>query len=212
MNALLLVLFAPDIDKLAEDAFSQFKKLEELLKSAKDEEGLKKELPKLKALDAELRKIDAALCALKPEQSAALAKKHGKESAALRAGLEKEMKRLGGVAGPRLHAMLDILPFKKRDDDAKAKRAATDCKKLAEQVHAYYVEAGEFPPSLDTLAKPPSGGKPYVPAERLKDPWGKKYQLQVVTDGAGVERVEVFTLGPGGERISNLGIVPAKKK
>jgi len=92
-----------------------------------------------------------------------------------------------------------------RYEEAKASTAKIDCKGLATLVKQYYVSHQGYPNSISDLAAPPAGGDPYAPIDKLKDPWGNFYQMQIGQDpGTGTDQVEVYTTTPKGARISNL--------
>ncbi len=88
----------------------------------------------------------------------------------------------------------------RRYEEAKVMRAKVDCVALAAQVENYYTRTGNYPGSIAELARDqPNGGAPLVPADKVNDPWGKPYQLDIT----GV-KVCVFTTTPEGVKISNL--------
>ncbi len=83
--------------------------------------------------------------------------------------------------------------------------AITRAKDIAVKVEAFRLTQGRYPASIEDLIKEkPDGSQPLLPDEAVRDPWGKTFQLKIEKDANGVERVEVFTLGPRGQRISNL--------
>jgi hypothetical protein len=84
---------------------------------------------------------------------------------------------------------------------AKAKAAKLQAKLLATAVKTYYIHHdGTYPTDLAVLTKPDeeNNNKPYLPEDKLLDPWGKQYQL----DTSGPEPV-VFTTDPSEKRISS---------
>jgi general secretion pathway protein G len=93
-----------------------------------------------------------------------------------------------------------------RYQDAQVSTAKIKSKDIAAKVEAFYVNNGDYPPNIQALMLPqPNGGNPLCTEEALMDPWGKPFQIATPTDAAGNIRVEVFTLSPRGQRISNLG-------
>jgi type II secretion system protein G len=62
-------------------------------------------------------------------------------------------------------------------EDAKKDTARSQTKILAQTVTAYQVKYGDYPPNLAVLAQPtPDGGRPFLEASALIDPWGREYQ------------------------------------
>lgn len=68
---------------------------------------------------------------------------------------------------------------------AKVKEAQVMVGKYANFVDEFYVYTGEFPSSLDQLARPPSGVAPFV-REVEKDPWSNDYTFRT-TGGDGFQ-------------------------
>src|SRR5262245_41404772 len=64
--------------------------------------------------------------------------------------------------------------------DAKKDTARAQCKLLAQTAQQYQLKYGDWPPSLDSLTQPTAdGGKPFLEASALVDPWGRPYQYAV---------------------------------
>src|SRR3954465_4437804 len=88
-----------------------------------------------------------------------------------------------------------------RYEEAKVGRAKTDCQALAEEVEIFKLNNETYPQSIDSLAQAqPNGGDPLVPADKLRDPWGKPYQI----DAAGL-KARVFTTSPKGQVVESGG-------
>jgi general secretion pathway protein G len=101
---------------------------------------------------------------------------------------------LAGIGGFYLMPQLD----RAKDDSAKLQ-----AKTIAEAVQTYYLHHNStYPGDLTVLtqADDENNGQAYMDPEKIKDPWGKQYQL----DTSGPEPV-VFTTNPKGKRISNNG-------
>jgi hypothetical protein len=62
-------------------------------------------------------------------------------------------------------------------EDAMVGRAQADLASLTRAADAFRLSKGAFPASLDDLAHPPDGSKPFVEAELLVSPWGQPYQI-----------------------------------
>jgi len=92
---------------------------------------------------------------------------------------------LAGVGGYYLFNQYEL---------SKVSIAKAECKALAEQVDIYKVNKDETPNSLDALVQ-----AEMMSADKIKDPWGKPYQL----DASGA-KPRVFTTSPKGVPISNF--------
>ena len=71
-------------------------------------------------------------------------------------------------------------------------------------IQTYYLQAREYPKSLDDLLRPAkAGGKPVVPRKSsLLDPWGQRYQYkQPGTNNA--YSFDLWTITPEGKKIGN---------
>jgi len=98
---------------------------------------------------------------------------------------------LAGIGGYYLFA---------RYEEAKLGKAKADCHSLAEQVEIYKLNNDAYPGSIEALTTAqPNGGDPLVPGDKVRDPWGKLYQI----DGSGL-KARVYTTGPKGQVIDNL--------
>jgi hypothetical protein len=83
-------------------------------------------------------------------------------------------------------------------------QALLQARKIAEAIHYYHRRTGSYPESLDRLAMPiGDGGRPHLEDWEfaITDPWGKRFNFEVVTDEKGDERVVVWTTDNRGERI-----------
>jgi hypothetical protein len=79
--------------------------------------------------------------------------------------------------------------------------AHLQAKSLALTVETYYLHHNStFPADLTVLTRPDreNDGQPYALPDKIKDPWGKQYQL----DTSGPVPI-VFTTSPHGKRISS---------
>jgi hypothetical protein len=82
-------------------------------------------------------------------------------------------------------------------------QALLQARKVAEAIQYYHHRTGEYPKTLDQLAMPIGGEQP-LPEDwkyAITDPWGKRFNFEVVTDETGNERVVVWTTDSQGERI-----------
>jgi general secretion pathway protein G len=89
-----------------------------------------------------------------------------------------------------------------RYEEAKVSKARADCLALAEQCEIYKLHNNDTPPgSIAALTtNQPNGDGPLVPPDKVKDPWGKDYQI----DSNGL-KIRVFTSSPKGKMIDSSG-------
>lgn len=92
-----------------------------------------------------------------------------------------------------------------RYQDGQVSAARIKAIDIAKKVEAFYVNNGDYPTGIADLIKPqPKGGQPLCDDQAVTDPWGKPFQVQLGNDAMGNQRVEVFTVSPRGQRISNF--------
>jgi general secretion pathway protein G len=89
-------------------------------------------------------------------------------------------------------------------DDSKVSRAKLDCQGLAQRCEEFYTKHGRYPASIEELTQQVDGMSPLVPADKITDPWGNKYQLEPPQDEA-AKRVVVYTQYKG-QKVSNLDV------
>jgi len=72
-------------------------------------------------------------------------------------------------------------------------------------VTTYYLQAGEYPTTLDALLTPPPGVKTAVveKASGLLDPWKKKYQYTPPPGQRNPGSFDLWTMAPDGTEIGN---------
>ncbi len=95
--------------------------------------------------------------------------------------------------------------YMKHLDDARKDAAKLQSKTLEQAVQAYYVQHGEYPPSLAVLTERDSdGGKPYLEPDALKTPWGSGYQYDPSGPNNGGNKPDIWADDPKtGARIGN---------
>jgi general secretion pathway protein G len=83
-------------------------------------------------------------------------------------------------------------------EDAKKSTASSQCKILSQAAASYQLQYERSPPSLQVLTQPTAdGGKPYLEASALVDPWGRQYQYAVPgPHHAAAGEPDVWSLGP----------------
>jgi hypothetical protein len=124
------------------------------------------------------------------------------------------------LAGPVAFALVFFTWFSPgRSEDAQDKKereklrekvARQQVKLLTQAAAIYELNSGRRPKKLSDLAKvQPGGGKAIIKASALKDPWGKPFQYDPKGPKNGGDKVDVWTVTPGGKTIGNW---QAKKK
>jgi hypothetical protein len=85
----------------------------------------------------------------------------------------------------------------------KVKDAKVKIQALDQAVRIYYSQNGNWPASLEDLAKPSAGGKRLIKADALVDPWGKPFRYDPAGPSNGGEKPDIWTVAPGGKTIGN---------
>jgi general secretion pathway protein G len=88
-------------------------------------------------------------------------------------------------------------------EDAKEGRAKGDVKTIETAVTSYELKIGSMPNSLNDLTQPPDGGKPYLTAESITDPWNKPYSFDPSGGHNGGQKPDIWTTTPDGRMIGN---------
>lgn len=88
-------------------------------------------------------------------------------------------------------------------DDARKDTARIGAKNLESAAMKYEVKFGNRPDNLQQLVQPPDGGKPYIEAEGLRDPWGNTYQYDPAGGRNASLKPDVWTVSPDGVTIGN---------
>ena len=73
---------------------------------------------------------------------------------------------------------------------------------LTKAAEAYKIAYGAYPVTLQAMVYPP-GGKPYVEAEHLLDPWAKPYYYDASGPRNQGKRPDIWCETPDGEVIGN---------
>ena len=95
-----------------------------------------------------------------------------------------------------------VLP---RLEEAKVRRAKIDCEALSQAVETYKLNNGQYPQTLAELTQSqPDGGAALIAPDKIRDPWGKPYQLDPSGPNNGGNKADVFTDTPRG-RVGNWG-------
>lgn len=90
-------------------------------------------------------------------------------------------------------------------EGAKEDSAHVRAKQIETAVTAYYAKYKKYPDSLDVLSQAqPDGGKPFISAEGLLDPWDRTYQIRAEGEIYGGAKPEIYTTNPStGKEIGN---------
>lgn len=92
-----------------------------------------------------------------------------------------------------------------RYEEAKISTARIDANGLSTQVETYKLNNGDYPASIEALVQPqPNGGSPLVPPDKIRDPWGKPYQIDPSGQRNSGSKADVFTTTPKGQLIGNF--------
>jgi general secretion pathway protein G len=90
-------------------------------------------------------------------------------------------------------------------EEAKLSRAKIDAEGLSSKVEEYKLKNDQYPATIEALTQQqPAGGGPLVPADKIRDPWGKVYQLDPSGQHNGGMKADVFTTSPKGQIIGNF--------
>jgi general secretion pathway protein G len=92
-----------------------------------------------------------------------------------------------------------------RYEESKVSKAKIDCEGLSGLVEQYKLNNGDYPASIDALAQPqPNGGSAMCAPDKVKDPWGKVYQIDPAGGHNGGNKADVFTTTPKGQTVGNF--------
>jgi hypothetical protein len=189
-------------EAFARDSMKNLKDIKPVLASIKDSKTAEAALPKLLDLGKRLEKIEqrARALAKDPEQKKRLAdfdKKFSKEGEAIMADLGRELTRIRALPGV-MKGLLELPVLQFIDlNSGRVARARVDLRILTQAVQAYFVANGAYPASLDQLTeKQPGGGKPFLEAKSLVDPWGRRYLYDPSTLHPTTGRPLIWSEGP----------------
>ena len=93
-------------------------------------------------------------------------------------------------------------------DEARATKAQTDVRQIADAVRSYRAKNGKLPESLETLSTKDDKGRSEL-EELPKDPWGNEYMLR---EGDRPADWEVISMGPDGSENTDDDISSKQKK
>jgi hypothetical protein len=168
-------------ESLAQDMVKTLKEIKTLLATVKDQKTAEVARPKMLDLGKRLAKLMSREMTLEkdPEQKKRLAelkKKYQKEGKAILEDISREMKRVRELPGA-LKVLRDVPLLEIVDgDNARQERAKVNLKVLSVAVTKYFIDQGQYPPSLKALTeKQPGGGRELLEPTALIDPWGRPY-------------------------------------
>ena len=88
--------------------------------------------------------------------------------------------------------------YMKHLDEAKKSIAWQNAKTIESQCEMYKVSHGDYPPSLQELATPSDGSKPFMEAKDLLDPWQHEYQYANPGQHSNVGKPDIWSNGQSG--------------
>jgi type II secretory pathway pseudopilin PulG len=90
---------------------------------------------------------------------------------------------------------------------SKTDTASQQAGQFRSAILSYYSRHQSYPESLDDLVVEKNGRQPPIDGgpSALLDPWGNKFQFEIITNRDGYEDVAVWTVTPQGKRIESLG-------
>jgi hypothetical protein len=186
-------------DRLIEEEIAINEGVAAALKPVVDEKTAKAALPALQALAKRQGMLDAQRAVIgpvPPQVAEALAKKYGQKRDAARKAVQSEIVRVAKLPG--VYALYADLCFFKATEAERMEVARLRVKTLTLCLDLYKVKNGDYPKSLEQLAREqPDGGSPLLPPEGLTDPWGGRFHY----DPAGPKnmglRADVWAVPPG---------------
>jgi hypothetical protein len=189
-------------ESIVQDIFQIYKEMKPLLASIKDQRTAEAARPKLLALGERGATLkEKAVALLKdPEQKKRLLeleKKYQQQGEAIIADLSREIKRISKLPGI-LNVLGDMPVLKQFDmDNARRERAKVDVQTLTRAVDTYFITNGEYPQTLKQLTeKQLDGGRPFLEAKALIDPWGRPYVYEPNTRDEQTGRPLIYSQGP----------------
>jgi general secretion pathway protein G len=92
-----------------------------------------------------------------------------------------------------------------RYEESKISKAKIDCEGLSAQAETFKLNNTDYPASIEALTQPqPNGGSALVPPDKVRDPWGKPYQIDPAGPRNGGNKADVYTTTPKGQIIGNF--------
>ena len=90
-------------------------------------------------------------------------------------------------------------------ENSKVSKAKIECEALSSQVETYKLNNGNYPTSIEQLtAAQPNGSSALVPPDKIRDPWGKTYQIDANGTRNHGNKADVFTVTPKGITVGNF--------
>jgi general secretion pathway protein G len=95
--------------------------------------------------------------------------------------------------------------FFPRLEESKEKTAKVQVRgALNDAVGSYYLDNGNYPPSLAALTQPgPNGQKPYLEPDAVLSPWGTEYLYDANGSQNGGNKPDIWIVSPSGKTIGN---------
>ena len=188
-------------ESFVQDALKILKEIKPVLASIKDEKTAEAARPKLLDLGKRITILWQKTAEQNvPQQKKILAeleKKYRKEWDAILEDNSREMKRVKELPGV-LKVLRDVPLLEIVDGDhVRRERARADVRTLTVAVDTYFLTNGEHPQTLKQLTeKQPDGGRPFLEATSLIDPWGRPYVYEPNTRDEQTGRPLIYSQGP----------------
>ncbi len=94
--------------------------------------------------------------------------------------------------------------FFQQYQDSKLSTAKVNARALAQLVEIFKTKHDRSPNSLDELTMPVDGMSAMCPPDKLRDPWGKPFQMDAAGPRNNGAAADIFTTGPNGQIIGNF--------
>jgi len=94
--------------------------------------------------------------------------------------------------------------FFQQYDEAKVGKAKMDVEGLSRLVDTYKLKHYDYPASLEALTQSTGDSGPYCSPDKLRDPWGKMYQIDPAGPRNAGQRADIYTTTPKGAIIGNF--------
>ena len=94
--------------------------------------------------------------------------------------------------------------FFQQYEDAKVSTAKINTRGLSELVEIFKTKHDRSPNSLDELTQPIDGMSPLCAPDKLRDPWGRPYQMDPAGPRNGGMKADIFTTTPKGQLVGNF--------
>jgi hypothetical protein len=94
-------------------------------------------------------------------------------------------------------------------NDVNVAAATLNAREIQKACEIYFVEHGQYPPSLEDLLTTDQDGKgPYLTSDKIRDPWGNVFRYDPSgalqrSSGPGVAMPDIYCIAPDGRSLGN---------